>query len=142
MTEDRQPLGTQRVRRIPARVPARVGGTANLRAVARAMVDSGVGAVLVETPAGPVGLVTAGALVEAVAGGADPDIVWAGDIARPAPRVVSCEQHPAEIGNEMAAYRLEVVAVVDDDAPVAVASALDILEAVLRTDAQVPDAEL
>jgi CBS domain-containing protein len=49
-------------------------------------------------------------------------------------RVVSCEQHPAEIGEEMAAYELEVVAVVDEDAPLGVASALDVLGAVIRAE--------
>ena len=130
MTVDRSGLG--RIRRIPARVPARVDGLASLRVVAKAMVKSGVGAVLVDSPLSPPGLVTANDIIEAIASGVDPDNVWAGEIARPAPRMVSCEQHPAEVGEEMAAYELEVVAVVDEDAPVALASALDVLGAVLR----------
>jgi len=124
--------GEKRVRRIPARVPAQVDGLASMRVVARAMVTSGVHAVLVESPAGPVGLVTAKDVIEALAAGADPDVVWAGDIMRPAPRMVSCEQHPADIGEEMAAYDLEIVAVVDEDAALGVASALDILGAIVR----------
>jgi CBS domain-containing protein len=124
--------GEERVRRIPARVPAQVDGLTNLRVVARAMVASGVHAVLVESPAGPVGLVTAKDVIEALAAGADPDVVWAGDIVRPAPRMVSCEQHPADVGEEMAAYDLEVVAVVDEGAAFGVASALDILGAIVR----------
>ncbi|MGH9206971.1 MAG: hypothetical protein ACRD1G_10500, partial [Acidimicrobiales bacterium] len=83
-------------------------------------------------PLGPVGIVTSADVIEAVASGADPDTVWAGDIARPAPRIVSCTQHPVEVGEEMAAYRLEIVAVVDEDSPVALASALDVLEGILR----------
>jgi CBS domain-containing protein len=122
----------ERIRRIPARVPAQVDGLASVRTVARAMVKSGVNAVLVESPAGPVGLVTAKDVIEALAAGADPDIVWAGEIMRPAPRMVSCEQHPADIGEEMAACELEIVAVVDEDSPLGVASALDILGAVIR----------
>ena len=74
-----------------------------------------MGAVLVESPLGPAGLVTVYDVIEALASGADPDTVWAGDIARPTPRMVSCEQHPTEVGEEMAAYGLEVVAVVDED---------------------------
>jgi CBS domain-containing protein len=46
--------------------------------------------------------------------------------------MVSCEQHPAAIGEEMAAYDLEIVAVVDEDAQLGVASALDILGAMIR----------
>jgi CBS domain-containing protein len=122
----------ERTRRIPVRVPAQVGGLASLRAVARCMVDSGVGAVLVESPGGPVGLVTAKDVIEAVAAGADPDVVWAGEIMRPAPRMVSCQQPPDDIGEEMAAYELDIVAVVDEDTRLGVASALDILGAVIR----------
>jgi CBS domain-containing protein len=76
--------------------------------------------------------VTAKDVIEALAVGADPDVVWAGEIMRPAPRMVSCEQHPAAIGEEMAAYDLEIVAVVDEDAQLGVASALDILGAMIR----------
>ena len=122
----------KRVRRIPARVPAQVGGLASMREVAWAMVESGVHAVLVESPAGPVGMVTVMDVIEALAVGADPDVVWAGEIMRPAPRVVSCEQHPAAIGEEMASYDLEIVAVVDEHAQLGVASALDILGAMIR----------
>jgi CBS domain-containing protein len=132
MTVNPEVSRVERIRRIPARVPARVGGLASLRAVARSLVASGVGAVLVESPLGPVGIVTTSDVIEAVAGGADPDTVWAGDIARPTPRIVSCTQHPVEVGEEMAACRLEIVAVVDEDSPVALASALDVLDAVLR----------
>jgi CBS domain-containing protein len=127
---------SERVRRIPARVPAQVGGLASVRDVARAMLESGVHAVLVDNPAGPVGLVTAKDVIEALAVGADPDVVWAGEIMRPAPRMVSCEQHPAAIGEEMAAYDLEIVAVVDEDAQLGVASALDILGAMIRAARQ------
>ncbi len=102
-----------------------------MRVVARAMVESGVHAVLVESPAGPVGLVTTNDVIEALAAGADPDVVWAGDMMRPAARMVGCEQHPAAIGEEMADYDLEIVAVVDEDAQLGVASALDILRAMI-----------
>lgn len=132
MTVDRQGCGAPRIRRIPARVPAHLDGMASLRAVARSMVESGVDAVLVENPLGPVGFVTAGDVIEAVASGADPDTVWAGEIARPTPRMVSCDQHPLEVGEEMAAYKLDIVAVVDEDGPLAFASPLDVLGAVLR----------
>jgi len=118
--------------RIPVRIPARVGALVSLRAVTQAMVESGLGAVLVESPLGPTGFVTAMDVIEAVAGGADPDTVWAGEIARPTPRTVSCTQHPADVGKEMAAYELDVVAVVGENAAVGVASALDVLSAVLR----------
>jgi CBS domain-containing protein len=121
----------ERVRRIPARVPAQVDGLASMRDVARAIVASGVHAVLVESPAGPVGLVTVIDVIAALAAGADPDLVWAGEIMRPAPRMVSCEQHPTAIGEEMAACDLEIVAVVDEDAQLGVASALDILRAMI-----------
>jgi CBS domain-containing protein len=95
------------------------------------MAESGVHAVLVESPAGPVGLVTARDVIEALAVGADPDVVWAGEIMRPATRMVSCDQHPAAIGEEMAAQDLEMVAVVDEDAQLGVASALDVLRAMV-----------
>ncbi|HVC69179.1 MAG TPA: CBS domain-containing protein [Acidimicrobiales bacterium] len=90
-------------------------------------------AVVVESDTGTVGLVTAKDIIEALAWGADPDIVWAGEIVRPAPRMVSCEQLPTKIGEEMAAYDLEIVAVMDEDNPLGVASALDVLGAVVRS---------
>ncbi len=123
-------------RRIPARVPARVDGLASLRTVTQRMVDSGLGAVLVESTLGPVGVVTTNDVIEAIAAGADPDTVWAGEVTRPAPRIVSCQQHPAAVGEVMAAHRLEVVAVMDEDAPVTLATALDVLGAVLRAARQ------
>jgi hypothetical protein len=82
------------------------------------MVESGVAAVLIESPAGPVGLVPARDVIEAVAVGGDPDVVWAGEIMRSAPRMVSCQQHPANIGEEMAAYDLEIVAEVGEESSV------------------------
>jgi CBS domain-containing protein len=130
--QEQENVGGERLHRIPARVPARVDGLASLRTVTQRMVESGVGAVLVESPLAPVGLVTANDVIEAIAAGADPDTVWAGEITRPTPRMVSSQQHPAAVAEEMAAYRLEVVAVVDEDAPVTLASALDVLGAVLR----------
>gem|GEM_PF-6233051 len=131
-TDEAEDPDQKEMRRIPARVPARVDGLASLRVVTQRMLESGVGAVLVESPLGSVGLVSANDVIEAIAGGADPDTLWAGEVARPAPRMVSSRQHPASVGEEMAAYRLEIVAVVDEDAPVALASALDVLGAVLR----------
>lgn len=122
----------ERVRQIPARVPARVALMASLRVVAQSIVESGVSAVLVESDAGPVGIVSASDVIQAVAGGADPDLVWAGEIARPAPKVVSCERDPTHLGTEMAAYHLEIVAVMDEGAPLGVATALDVLGAVLQ----------
>jgi len=119
-------------RRIPARVPGRVGGLTILRDVARCIARSGVGAVIVESPVGKLGLVTAKDLIDAIANGADPDVVWAGDIMRPLPRTVSSSRHPVEVGEEMTAYELEIVTVTGDDAGLGVASALDVLRAVVQ----------
>jgi CBS domain-containing protein len=132
MTAASESADLEPIRRIPARVPARVDGLASLRTVAQRMVESDVAAVLVESPLGPPGIVTASDVIEAIASGADPDTVWAGEITRPAPRMVSCRQHPAAVAEEMAASRLEIVAVVDEESPIALASALDVLGAVLR----------
>lgn len=99
--------------------------------MAQSMAASGVWAVIVEDPVGPSGIVTARDIIEAMAAGADPDIVWAGEIMQPTPRLVSCEQHPAEVGEEMAAYELDIVAVFDENASVGLATALDILGAVV-----------
>jgi CBS domain-containing protein len=62
-------------RRIAARVPAHVDGLTSLRKVSQLMRKSGLGAVLVDNPAGPLGLVTAMDIVEAVARGGDPDVL-------------------------------------------------------------------
>ncbi len=132
MDDERERVDGERLHRIPGRVPARVDGLASLRTVTQRIVESGLGAVLVESPLGPVGLVTATDVIEAIAAGADPDTVWVGEITRPSPRMVSCRQHPAAVGEEMSAYGLEVVAVVDEDAPVVLVTALDVLGAVLR----------
>jgi CBS domain-containing protein len=117
MTVGYQAARERRRPRIPTRVAASVDGMETLRSVARSMVESGLGATLVENPAGPMGLVTATDLIEAVAGGADPDLVWASEIMRPVPKIVSCRQDPAVVGEEMAAYELEVVTVLDEDSP-------------------------
>jgi signal-transduction protein with cAMP-binding, CBS, and nucleotidyltransferase domain len=118
---------------IATRPPERVGGLTVLRGVARCMIRSGVGAVVVESPVGKLGLVTAGDLIEAIANGADPDLVWAGDIMRPIPRTVSHARHPVDVGEEMATYELEVVTVTGDDEGLGIATALDVLRAVLRS---------
>jgi CBS domain-containing protein len=118
--------------RIATRRPERVGGLTSLRGVARCMTKSGVGAVVIESPMGRLGLVTAGDLIEAIAKGADPDLVWAGDIMRPFPRPVSHARHPVEVGEEMTTYELEVV-VTDDGNGLGVATALDVLRAVLHS---------
>ena len=132
MTLDHGENPSGQVPRIPTRGLARVDGLASLRVVARSMVESGVEAVLVESPLGPVGFATAHEVIEAVAGGADPDTCWATEISHPPPRMVSWKQHPAAVGREMSAYGLEFVMVVDEDKPLGVASALDVLSAVLR----------
>jgi CBS domain-containing protein len=105
------------------------------------MVGSKVWAVVVEDPVGPSGLVTARDIIEAIAAGADPDVVWAGEIMRPAPRMVSSEQHPADVGEEMATYELDIVAVFDENAPVGLTTALDVLGAVIRStrDSETPE---
>jgi CBS domain-containing protein len=136
MTVGYQAARERRRPRIPTRVAASVDGMETLRSVARSMVESGLGATLVENPAGPMGLVTATDLIEAVAGGADPDLVWASEIMRPVPKIVSCRQDPAVVGEEMAAYELEVVTVLDEDSPLGMASALDVLGAVVRATKQ------
>jgi CBS domain-containing protein len=123
--------GAEKPRAIRARMAAHVSELTNLRAVCLSMLESGVGAVLVDNPIGPGGLVLASDIVEALAAGAEPDTVWAGEIMRPAPRMVSSDQHPIEVGSEMAAYELEVVAVFDGTDSVRVASALDVLGAVI-----------
>jgi len=117
--------------RLRARVPARVEVSTRLRAVARAMVETKMDAVLVDSQSSTC-LVTARDLIEAIAAGADPDVVWAGDVMRPIPRVIDREQHPTVVGEEMAAYELEFVAVVDEHERVGLASALDVLEAITR----------
>jgi CBS domain-containing protein len=136
MTVRGRGVGERRRPRIPTRVAATLGGMETLRSVARSMMESGLGAALVENPAGPMGLVTATNLIEALAGGADPDLVWVSEIMRPVPRIVSRRQDPAVVGEEMAAYELEVVTVVDEDSPLGLASALDVLGAVVRATKQ------
>ena len=116
-------------RRIPARKAAHVSEMANLRKVCRAMAESGVGAVLVDNPIGAGGLVLAGDVIAALAAGADADTVWAAEIMRPGPWMVSAEQHPVDVGSEMADHELEVVAVFDGTESLCVASALDVLGA-------------
>jgi CBS domain-containing protein len=96
------------------------------------MLESGIGAVLVDNPVGPDGLVLARDVIEALAAGGEPDTVWAGEIMRPAPTMVSSDQHPIDVGSEMATYELEVVAVFDGTDSMRVASALDVLGAVIR----------
>ena len=70
MTGEFPETGSEPVRRIPVRKPAHVGGMTNIRVVARAMVETKIGAVLVENSVLPVGLITAGDVIEAIADGA------------------------------------------------------------------------
>ena len=46
--------------------------------------------------------------------------------------MVRGEQHPAMVAEEMTLYELEIVAVIDDDVPLGVASALDVLGALVQ----------
>ena len=117
---------------IPARRAAHVSELTNLREICRSMSESGSGAVLVDNPIGPGGLVLASDIIAALASGADPDTAWAAEIMRPAPRMVRSDQHPVEVGSEMATHELEVVAVFDGTDSLRVASALDVLRAVIR----------
>ncbi len=108
-------------------MPAHVDGMTSLRGVALSMTETGLNAVLVDNSVGPVGLVTAMDVVGALARGGDPDRLWAGDLMRAAPETVTDKRNPVEVGEQMAAYELDVVAVLNDSAPVGVASALDVL---------------
>jgi CBS domain-containing protein len=70
---DRGPSAADPVRRIMARRPVGVPLEATLREVARELADDEIGAVLVQAPGGPVGLVSERDLVTALAAGDDPD---------------------------------------------------------------------
>ncbi len=52
-----------------------------LRSTAQAMVADRAGAAIVRGPDGPTNIVTEGDVVRALADGADPDIIWAADVA-------------------------------------------------------------
>ncbi|MGP0031472.1 MAG: cyclic nucleotide-binding/CBS domain-containing protein [Acidimicrobiales bacterium] len=64
------------------RTPTRfVDPESTLRAASHAMVEQGVGAVVVLGPQGPTSIVTEHDIVRALADGADPDSVWTADVA-------------------------------------------------------------
>jgi CBS domain-containing protein len=69
----REPFPTDPIRRIMARQPVGVSPAATLREVARELADDEIGAVLVESPGGTVGLVSERDLIGAVAAGNDLD---------------------------------------------------------------------
>ena len=120
----------------PDQNPPWVAPMVTLRDVAIAMATSGRGAILVKSPLGPFSMVTARDVIEAVAAGVDPDLVWASDVARSAPPTVGCAWRASEIGAVMVRGRDEVVVVVDEGIPIALTSALDVLEAVLGRSEQ------
>jgi hypothetical protein len=49
----------------------------------------------------------------------------------PTPKVVSDQDHPVDVGEQMARHEVDVVGLVSEGAPVSVAFALDVLRAVL-----------
>ena len=88
------------------------------------MTSQGWWAVLVDSPLDR-WTVTAGDVIEAVRQRcrSRPCLGRRGGTSRARP-AASCEQHPTTLREEMAASRLEIVAVVDGDAPMALASSL------------------
>lgn len=58
------------------------------------MTETGVGAVFVDSPLGPAGIVTADDVIEAIATGADPDTVWEGEITGQPPTWSAVESVP------------------------------------------------
>jgi CBS domain-containing protein len=129
---ERQPGPADPVRAIMSRQLHSVPPEASLREAARELADNEIGAVLVETSGGPVGLVSERDVVAAVAAGEDPEDRQVADVmttdlvtARPADPVAAVAALIREAG-------VRHVPVLDGARVVGIVSVRDVLTVLLR----------
>ncbi len=107
--------------------PVSVGEKLTLRAAAAVLSADEIGAVLVRRPDGSSGIVSERDVVRALAGDADPDVVWSSDVMTPEVITVKWEEPILGVALLMIDEEIRHVVVVDEaGAAIGVVSARDI----------------
>jgi predicted transcriptional regulator len=115
------------VREVMSRGAISVDEKLTLRSLAAVLDELGIGVALVALPDGSVGVVSERDLVHALAGGADPDEVWAADVMSEDIVLAEPEEAIVDVAEQMTAEAVRHVAIVDRGTVVGVVSARDVL---------------
>jgi len=129
--------------RTPVRAVATIGAVSvgeklTLRSVAAVLAEEELGVVLVRLPDGAVGVVSERDVVHALADGADPDEVWAADIAATPVVIAELDEPIVDVCGRMVDEHVRHVAIVDRGEIVGVASARDVLPILVEHARTVP----
>jgi CBS domain-containing protein len=122
MADPRNPI-----RDVMSRGAISVDEKLTLRSLASVLAEVNIGIALVTQPDGSVGVVSERDVVDALAGGADPDEVWAVDVASTDVVFAEPESSIVDVAEQMAAEGVRHVTVVDRGTIVGVVSARDVL---------------
>ncbi len=115
------------VREVMSRGAISVDEKLTLRSLAAVLAELDIGAVLVARPDGSVGVVSERDVVRALAEGADPDEVWAGDVMADSVVIAEPEETVVAVAERMVGETIRHVPVVDRGKVVGVVSARDVL---------------
>ena len=115
------------VREVMSRGAISVDEKLTLRSLASVVAELGIGMALVAQPDGSVGVVSERDVVNALAGGADPDEVWAADVASDDVVFAEPDATIVDVAEQMSAEEVRHVTVVDRGTIVGVVSARDLL---------------
>ncbi len=103
-----------------------------LRQTAHAMTVDKAAAAIVRTPAGPTNIVSERDVVRALSDGADPDTVWASDVASPRLGAVCPSSTVSDVLRQVAQEGTRHIPVTVDDHVVGLVMAEDLLEVLHR----------
>ncbi|HSP39316.1 MAG TPA: DUF1918 domain-containing protein [Frankiaceae bacterium] len=109
----------------------RIDGSATLRVAADVLARSAVGAVVVQEPGSPPALLSQGDVLAALAGGADPDVVWVADIVSSATVWAARDEGLGRAAESMRDARVRHVLVRDRTGLVGIAGLTDVLAALV-----------
>ena len=115
------------VREVMSRGAISVDERLTLRSLAAVLAELDIGIALVATPDGSASVVSERDVVRALADGADPDEVWAADVASNDLVLAEPEEAIVDVAARMSAEAVRHVTVVDRGAIVGVVSARDVL---------------
>ena len=122
MADPRNPI-----REVMSRGAISVDEKLTLRSLASVLAEVNIGIALVAQPDGSVGVVSERDVVDALAGGADPDEVWAVDVASGDVVFAEPDSTIVDVAQQMSAEGVRHVAVVDRGTIVGIVSARDVL---------------
>ena len=118
------------VGKLAGRALVTVGEAVTLRSLARLMDEHDIGAVVVDRPDLPAGVVTERDVIRALAEGADPDIVWAPDVMSWDPVTIERDQSILRAALRSVDEGVRHLVVVDEGRPTGMVSARDLLQIV------------